>query len=257
MSQVGREGEPPANPLLAPLTAFQFLTVLPPIIRRAFTPQELGQATGFFPLVGLALGGLLIGADWLLGRVFPPQVTAALLLAVWTGASGGLHMDGFLDACDGLLGGFTPEDRLRILKDERKGAFAVTGGILLMLVKYAALLACLGRPAALLLAPTLGRGAMTMAIYAFPYARPSGLGKAMKDQTTWVQAALAVVLAGGAAIGVGRLPGAAALGRAAAAAWGAARFTLARIPGLTGDIYGAINEIVETAVLVIMTANFL
>jgi adenosylcobinamide-GDP ribazoletransferase len=131
--------EGPVNPLLAFLTAVQFLTISPPFIRRAFTAGELGQATGFFPLVGVGIGGILIGADFIFGKVFAPPLQAALLLAVWVLLSGALHLDGFLDACDGLLGGFTPESRLRILKDEHKGAFAVTAGIVLLLVKFAAL----------------------------------------------------------------------------------------------------------------------
>ena len=88
-------------------------------------------------------------AGWLdaaLRLVFPGSVAAALVLVAWVALTGALHLDGFLDACDGLLGGGTPEERLRIMRDERVGAFALAGGILLLLVKYSALAAVPGAP---------------------------------------------------------------------------------------------------------------
>ena len=36
-------------------------------------------------------------------------------------------------------------------------------------------------------------------------------------------------------------------------AWLVARFSLQRLPGLTGDIYGSINELVELSVLLVMS----
>ena len=120
------------------MVAMQFLTVIPPVIKRQFTPQEMGRAVAYYPLVGLVIGGVLVVARRLFALFLPPLPAAALLLAVWVLSSGALHIDGFLDSLDGLLGGFTPESRLTILRDEHKGAFAVAGGILLFLVKFTA-----------------------------------------------------------------------------------------------------------------------
>ena len=151
------DGPPPPekspSTLTAFLTAVQFLLISPAFIKRPFTARELGAAVGFYPLVGLILGGLLLAADYLLGLFMPPLVRIALLLALWVILTGALHLDGFLDACDGLLGGFTPESRLEIMRDERVGAFALAGGVLLLLVKFSALSAV--RP----LAPALAAGA--------------------------------------------------------------------------------------------------
>ena len=134
------------------LTAFQFLTTFPAVIRRAFTAQELGRAVGFFPIVGLALGGVLYGLEVGLGLIFPAQVVAVFVLAAWLLLTRALHFDGFLDSCDGLFGGFTPERRLEIMRDSRVGAFGVAGGGLLLLAKYAAILS-LPNLSGLLLAP--------------------------------------------------------------------------------------------------------
>ena len=241
------------------LTAIQFLLVSPAFIKRPFTPQELGAAVGFFPLAGLILGGVLVGADSLLGLVMPNQVRAALLLGLWVLLTGALHLDGFLDACDGLLGGFNPEQRLNIMRDDRVGAYALAGGALLLLAKFSAIASLSIRTPAFLLAPVLGRWAIAWAVTAFPYARPTGLGKTMKDNAAWSQFILASVIAllatGGTMLlfpnRIFYILGAAAA--AGLAAWLTARFVMKRLPGLTGDIYGAINELVELAVLVVLT----
>lgn len=235
--------------LVPPLAALQFLTLVPPIVRRAFTMEELGRAVGFFPLVGVLLGGLLIGLERALSPLFPANLIAALVLAGWVIATGALHIDGFLDALDGLFGGHTPEMRMEIMHDERIGAFGFAGGVILLLLKFALLTALPGRAAALLLTPTLARWGMTLGIVLFPYARPKGLGRAMKDHAGWTQAALATVIALATAWLGGGLVGLAALALTGLLTWAVARFVLARIPGLTGDIYGALGETVELVLL--------
>lgn len=238
-----------ASPWMAFLAALQFLTTSPAFIRRPFTAQELGGAVAWFPLIGTLLGFTLALADALLALIFPPPARSALLIGLWVLLTGALHLDGFLDACDGLLGGWTPEKRLEIMRDERVGAYALAGGALLLLMKFSALLSLPVRWEALLLAPTLSRWCMSLAIVAFPYARTEGLGQLMKSRTGWLQALIATLLALAAAWFVGRLAGLAMLGLAAITMGLLARFTLKRIPGLTGDIYGAINESVELVVL--------
>jgi adenosylcobinamide-GDP ribazoletransferase len=237
--------------LVSLVAAFQFLTMIPPIVRRAFTPREMGQAVGFFPLVGLALGGTLLILDWGLGFLWPAAVSAALVLAVWVLLSGALHVDGFLDSCDGLWGGTTPESRLAIMRDERVGAFAVIGGILLLILKFAALasIATPWRWLALPLAPTLGRWGIALAVAGFPYARPQGLGRDMKDHAGWTQVALASGITLLAAWFIGHWLGLAAVGLAGLATWGVGQFASHRLNGLTGDIYGAICEITEVLIL--------
>ncbi|MDP2990768.1 MAG: adenosylcobinamide-GDP ribazoletransferase, partial [Kiritimatiellota bacterium] len=165
-------------------------------------------------------------------------------------SSGGLHVDGFLDACDGLLGGSTPDSRLAIMHDHRIGAFAFCGGLLLFLVKFTALTALTTRQLpALLLAPVLGRWVMSLAVVVFPYARPQGLGKDLKGHSGWQQAALATAIALTVAWFSAGLRGLVSILIALLVASGIVRFTLKRIPGLTGDIYGALNESIEVVVL--------
>lgn len=249
------------SPIIAFLTAIQFLLISPAFIKRPFTARELGAAVVFYPVVGLILGGILLAANYLLALFMPPLLRAALVLALWVILTGALHLDGFLDACDGLLGGFTPESRMEIMHDERVGAFALAGGVLLLLVKFSALSALPSLAPALLLAPVLSRWGMAIALVAFPYARLKGLGRAVKDNASWGEVALATAITIAISVIVywfwGDWRALLALVIAALVVWAGARYTLRRIPGLTGDIYGALNEIVEVAVLlVLVSASF-
>lgn len=241
----------PYSPVTAFLAAFEFLTIFPSGLKRAITPAELGQATGFYPMVGLGLGAILAGVGFLLHRIIPAGLSSVLILILWVIATGGLHLDGFLDACDGLFGGHTPQERLAIMSDERLGAFGLAGGVLLMLCKYAALNAIQNPSIALLIAPVLGRWGMTLALTIFPYGKSQGVGREIKDHISRRELALAtatallVSLLGGWAIGM------IAFSTVALLVWAGGRFVMRRIPGMTGDIYGALNEIVEAMILVI------
>ena len=236
------------------LAAIQFLTLVPPIIRRPFEKRELGAAVGYFPVVGLLLGLTLAGLTVALGMLFPRDIQVALLLSSWVVLTGALHLDGFLDACDGLFGGHTPESRLRILRDHCVGAFALAGGVLLLLLKYAALRDLSCQWMTLLVAPTLGRWGMSLAVVTFPYARPEGTGRDIKDNAGWSQLTLATCIALVVVLLIARWKGLAAMFLAGLTVWAGARFTTRRIPGLTGDIYGALCEVIEVVVLLSFAA---
>lgn len=82
------------------------------------------------------------------------------LQAVWVGLSGGLHLDGLADTADAWIGGHADRQRtLEIMKDPRSGPIAVVVLLLVLLLKFAALVVLLGQGAwaGLLLAPWLGR----------------------------------------------------------------------------------------------------
>ena len=239
--------------------AFQFLTIVPPLLRRPLAPDELGRSVAFFPLVGLLIGLLLFGLHRVLSSIFPDLLAAAMLLGVWILCSGALHFDGLLDTVDGLLGGRDAEDRMRILRDARVGSFAVAAGATVLLLKFAAI-GSIEAAGALVVAPVAGRWLTSMAVVLCSYARPAGLGRDMKDNAGWPQAAgataIAAVTVGFLAPSVGIAATAATVVLACMSAWILVRFTLSRIPGLTGDIYGALCEVGETVCIVTLAANW-
>lgn len=237
------------------IAAFQFLTIFPTFIKRMFTSRELGQAVGWFPLVGVALGALLYAVNHAARLVFPNSVSAALTLLAWVVFTRAFHLDGFMDTCDGLFGGWTPERRLEIMKDSRMGAFGAAGGVLVLLLKYTALAASLDIGPVLVISTTLARWGMALAIFAFPYAREHGLGRDLKDNVGWLQIVLATCIALIVIWFATGMMGLIAFALAGLALWLGARFILRLIPGLTGDSYGALCEGIELAVLLFFTAR--
>ncbi len=230
-------------------TAVAFLTILPVGYPEGHQP---GRAFAWFPLVGLLLGLIVAGVASL--RFFPADVVAFLTLAVWVILTGGLHLDGFGDSCDGLLATVTPERRLEIMKDPRAGSWAVVGLGLLLLGKWVTLAHI--APMLLILPPVLGRWSMVLAAYHFPYARPSGMGAYFRQglgQGQLVTASISSLLVGLTlfwlypqrfALLVCLIT--APLIVALVGRWAAGRLG----GGLTGDVYGALCELTELVCLI-------
>jgi adenosylcobinamide-GDP ribazoletransferase len=229
------------------LLAVQNLTRLP-VGNVPFEPAVLGRGTAWFPAVGLLLGGLFFGAYYVAGLVFPPLVVAALLVAAGLLLTGGMHVDGFIDTVDGL-GGRDAARRLAIMRDSRVGAFGVMGGITLLLLRFSLLASLNGAWPLLLLAPVVSRWGMVWAIFLFPYARPQGQGRIYKDYTTWREAVAATVLTLGIAFLVGEWAGLYLALAAFVLVLLMGAFFKRRLGGLTGDTYGAVNEVLEVFVL--------
>jgi adenosylcobinamide-GDP ribazoletransferase len=242
--------------MLPLIAAFQFLTIFPTIIKRRFTSQEMGRAVGWFPLVGVVLGFVLYGVNHTAQLIFPETVSAALTLFAWIIFTRAFHLDGFMDTCDGLFGGFTPERRLEIMKDSRVGVFGVAGGVLLLLTKYSALVSSLDLLPALVLAATLGRWASPLVIFAFPYAREDGLGTEMKRNVRWSQVLLATIIALIASWFLYSWMGIVLMFATGLVAFLIALYITRLIPGLTGDSYGTITEAVETLVLMFFIIKY-
>lgn len=235
------------------LAALGFLTIAP-VGKKALDNTFLVKAVAFFPLVGLLLGIALAGADYFLRLGLPDLLSGVLLVALLVILTGALHFEGFVDTCDGLFGGHSPERRLEIMRFKDIGAYAVAGGILLLLVKVMAIVAITGesRIWVLGLFPLLSRWAMALALGSFPYARQQGLGTAFRGKGL-----IRIIMAGFTALTASILLGWSGLilfttATALAILLGTGISRL--IGGLTGDTYGFINEVTEASLLVVTAA---
>jgi len=231
------------------LVAFRYLTVLP--LPRPRGPGSLGRAAGWFPVVGLGLGACVALASLAADRLVPPGVGAMLLIALWAGLTGGLHIDGLADTCDGLGGGWSRERALSIMRDARSGPFGVTAVVLVLGLKAAAVATLPEGLAwrALLVAPVLGRAGPLLLVCLSPPARTEGAGHALATGARWptlVAGGLVAVLASVATLGLWSVP---ALAVSALLAWGWAAYLHRRIGGFTGDTVGALVEVTEAVVL--------
>ncbi len=233
--------------------ALQFLTIFPTPLKGSIDDKTIGMSLVYFPLVGLLLGVILFGLHYILTLILPAPVVCVLIIATLAILTGGHHVDGLIDTCDGIFGGKSREERLTIMSDTKVGAFGVTGAFLLLLAKYVAILSAPALPA-LLLMPAMGRWAMTHAIFSFPYARVSGLGLSFKQGISWQKFAIASFIALALSLLLMVWKGIVLLGTLYAVIYSIGQFIRTRIGGLTGDSYGAINELAEviTLLLIIM-----
>ena len=266
-------------------SAIGFLTILPLAPRNA--PNSMASARGWFPFVGLILGGILVALEFLLLLLFglpkagsfgyaPLQsitlsdysptslLLSALIVLALVALTRALHLDGFMDSCDALLGGFDRERRLTILRDPNVGAFAVIGIVFLLLIKVVAIAdlppAWLpplspSRMLVLLLFPCLSRWAMLLTMELYPYVRSNGLGTAFFDGgkrlfSRHLLFGFAFTLV--VSIALAGTVGIVLLAAACAIAWGIGAWATRLLGGVTGDIYGSVNEITEVVILLLV-----
>jgi adenosylcobinamide-GDP ribazoletransferase len=236
--------------------ALAFLTLLPTPVTLAASPREDGRSLVYFPLVGLIIGSLLAAAS-IAVQGLAPMLAAVVVLALWVGLTGALHLDGLADSADAWLGGIGDRDRtLAIMKDPHCGAIAVVVLVLVLLSKFVALAQLLpdGRWQILVAAPLLARGALVWLFVTTPYVRPQGI---MSDKLSHAPRRAVFAMVGLTLIvALLLLPAGvpAILLAVVLVVWLLRRAMLHRLGGTTGDTAGALVELVEVSVLLVAAA---
>jgi adenosylcobinamide-GDP ribazoletransferase len=236
-------------------TALMLLTRLP-VGRMAAaekTPQA-GRPVWAYPVVGIIVGAIGAALNGLARAIGVPETLAA----IWTVAglvlvTGGLHEDGLADTADGFGGGATRERRLAIMRDSCIGVYGVLGVALSLGLRCAGIATLHGAAvaAALIAAGTCGRASMIGVLLMAGPARKDGLAVALGRPhrlACWagILAASVVTLA------VLPLPAAAlAITMSVTAALVVAALAERRIGGYTGDVLGAVEQVVECLVLTV------
>lgn len=233
------------------LSAFALLTRLPLPQPRTFRG---GASAWAWPVVGLAVGAVSVGAALLASALGAPAgVAAVVALGASALVTGALHEDGLADTADGLFGGWTRERRLEIMKDSRIGSYGVLALLLVTLARWSALTALVAAQewGAILAVAALSRAPMAVLMATLPNARGTGLSASAGAPTTAIAAGAvatggvaALLLAGWVAVPVAL----------AAAATTAALAAVAKrkIGGQTGDILGASQQLAEAAALALI-----
>jgi adenosylcobinamide-GDP ribazoletransferase len=227
------------------VVAFQFLTRLP-VPQVEFAADGLARAVKFFPLVGLVIGAGAAGLEKVLSPHLGKPVTAVVVLAFLVLITGGLHEDGFADIADSM-GGWSVEQRLAILRDSRIGSFGATA-LAISLLGRGALIADL--PLGYLVsAHVLCRWSMLPMSYFLPAAREGeGQGARIARLTSLgslIFGSLFTVATVGAIL---RWRSIAPLLVAVVVSFLSSWFYMRKLGGVTGDCFGATNQLTEIAV---------
>ena len=230
--------------------AFQFLTRIP-MPATNFEPDSLSRAIKFFPLVGLVVG---LGAV-LLQRIailhFDRSLSALLVLIYLVLITGCFHEDGLADSADGFGAGRNRDQILVIMKDSRIGSYGATALVLSLLARYLLLLSLpLEHFAAFVVSSqVLSRWSSLPLSYLLPAAREqNSQGAQIAKLTSKSSLVIASVFSFAIVAFLLRwsaiVPIFLAILTVAMSGW----FYFKRIGGVTGDCFGATNQLTEIAV---------
>ena len=239
-------------------TAVLFCTRLPLPHSAAINSGDVAQASWAFPVAGALVAGAGALTYTIAAAIrLPAPLAAGLALAATILATGCLHEDGLADMTDGLGGGRDRARKLEIMRDSHLGAYGACALMMSLLLRWAAL-AAMASPtavASVLIATHVFARAVLPAFMRFvPPARFDGLS-AQTGQPTLRSAVVALGL-GVLALAAGLGLAAAAVGLAAATCAGLimARLAMRQIGGQTGDVLGALEQIIEIVILLTAVA---
>ncbi|MGC8487355.1 MAG: adenosylcobinamide-GDP ribazoletransferase [Clostridia bacterium] len=237
--------------------AIQFLTVVPVRLSAGDVQAgDLAASTRYYPFVGLALGGLL----WVMARLmstWTPLLRAALMVSVYTVLTGALHLDGLMDTMDAIGSRKPAREALGIMKDSRVGAIGALSGLMVVLIKVGALSTAAMSWPLMVIVPAVSRLAMIGALATAPPAAREGdtlAGRYAGSVSRTVVVVWALVLVAGLWVaGVG-WAGTVLVAAGLLVAALASTLLTRRFGGMTGDTYGAVNELAEVVGWVLASA---
>lgn len=233
------------------LIALQFLTVLPVDIKGKIEEEEIGRSLAYFPIVGLLIGAFLALIAFI-SSPLPYMVRGILILVAWVFITGGVHMDGLADTCDGFYAkSRSREDILKIMRDSRIGTMGAAGITLLLLFKFAMLSTIPSEDLwkALIVVAVFARWSQALACCISQYARNEGKAKYFIEhakKTDMLAGALLTLIICGFLM---KEKGVILLVLLLAVIFLFIKYVKGKIGGMTGDTIGALNEVAEAAAL--------
>lgn len=236
------------------LVAVQFLTRIP-VPAPPYEPDSLSRAVKFFPFVGLLVGSTAAVVHLLLVPHLPRLITSLFVIIFLVLVTGCFHEDGLADTADGFGGGSSRDRILIILKDSRIGSY---GGAALMLSLLARVLLLASLPLTLIApylvaAHVLCRWTTLPLSYYLSSARTQeeiGVGQGARIARLTTRGTLIVGSFFSFAIVAVMLRSRAvpAIAAAILVSLLSGLYYKQRIGGVTGDCFGATNQLTEIVV---------
>lgn len=204
-----------------------------------YTEERYLKCFKLMPLVGLLLGAILYALSFF-HLIFHRDVVSMILLGGYICVTGGLHLDGLADTCDGIFSGRERSRMLEIMKDSHVGSFGVLAMIFFVafyMVMYARI-----PYEALLILPIVGKSSPLISASMADYARPDGMGRLLVDNCGKVELTAALLVPTIAAALIDPyflIPVAAGLLSVVFITWRLKKI----LGGITGDTMGMVCEI--------------
>jgi adenosylcobinamide-GDP ribazoletransferase len=240
--------------------ALTFLTRIPLLPQTLYVPKVMAACCRYYPLVGVIVGTLLAAVFAGVHLLLPLTPSVVITLIAGALLTGAFHEDGLADTCDGLGGGWSREDALRIMKDSRVGSYALIGITLAIALKITLLSALPASTVAatLIAAHTLSRALALSYLLNYPYVQPAEHSKvgtyAKASITTPVFLLIAIACLLLTAWLLDPRTALACIVGLAITRQLFGRYLLRRLGGITGDCLGAAQQIGEVLVYAIVVA---
>ncbi len=241
-------------PMKSLFIAIQFLTIIPFGKKLKIEEGDFARSMVFFPVVGLIIGMFLVLINYLALIFLSSFVINVLIIITWVILTGALHLDGFADTVDGLWGGQSKEERLKIMKDSFIGAKGGVALFCLLALKFALLMEIIPhyKYQTLLFTPVMGRWAMVVGIFLAPYAKEEGMAMPFvehKDKRHLLWASLIALIIG---LFLFKFVSLGIMGLTFFVTFILTSYLKRRIGGITGDTLGALEEIIEVFILLVI-----
>ena len=236
------------------LSLVQFMTRIP-TPKVEYKPKEMGKAMKFFPIVGMVIGVILYYSYLFLDKRFDsPEVIVILLILIEIILTGGLHLDGLADTFDGIFSYRSKRRMLEIMKDSRIGSNGALSLIIFFALKGTLMKEVLvddSTPYVLLVMPVISRFISVLNCGVAKYARPSGMGKGLVDETTINGVIISFIITAIYSYFFIGMIGITSLIIISLLGIYFAKLMERKIGGITGDTLGAVVEISTVLVLLI------
>jgi len=181
----------------------------------------------------------------------PNLIRAAFILIVSIIVTGGIHLDGFADTCDGFYGLKPKEKILEIMHDSRIGVMGVIGIISLLLLKFT-LIVSLPKDLlykSLILMATFARWSQVLCCYTSNYARKDGKAKFFVEYAKGKDVIIGGLLILALFLSMAKLKGILVFILMLLSVLLFIQYVKRKIGGMTGDTIGAISEVAEVVIL--------
>lgn len=108
-----------------------FLTIIP--VGKDSSLEDMGRYMPLFPLVGLFIGFLSGIFSWFLLNFIPRLISGVLTLGFILLITGLHHTDGLLDFGDGIMYQGPPDKKIEVMHDKQTGAGGLSFGLIILM----------------------------------------------------------------------------------------------------------------------------
>jgi len=235
-----------------------FLTIIPVGMTEDYLIDS-AKHMPLFPLVGAFIGFLAGVFAWLLHQALPRRIVGALTLGFIQMITGLHHVDGLLDFGDGLMVHGPPKKKIEAMHDRHVGAGGLTLGLITLLTS---ILCIAGLSVnmiiqSLVVSETSAKLSMVVGAWAGRSAH-EGMNtyfiSAMHDRHRNKRLLLALMISFSIALCLLWIEGTLAVASSIITSLAMVGISNRHFKGLTGDVFGAMNELARMASLLTILA---